>query len=201
MRSGELARSLAHKPVKPLVFTHARLFDSETATSLSGQTVVITGNKITAVGEDGKVQVPAGAEVMDAGGKTLMPGLWDMHVHVQPNDGMLHIANGVTSVRDMANDTEELMKTRDRFDQGTEIGPRVIMAGFIDGRGPYQGPTKVFADNEEEARKDVDNYARLGYVQIKVYSSLKPELVPKIAEMAHGHGMRLSGHVPAGMTR
>jgi cytosine/adenosine deaminase-related metal-dependent hydrolase len=200
MRSGELARSLGHKPVKPLVFTHARLFDSEAATSLNGQTVVITGNKITAVGEDGKVQLPAGAQVVDAGGKTLMPGLWDMHVHVQPNDGILHIANGVTSVRDMANDTEELMKTRDRFDQGTEIGPRVIMAGFIDGRGPYQGPTKVFADNEEEARKDVDNYARLGYVQIKVYSSLKPELVPKIAEMAHGHGMRLSGHVPAGMT-
>jgi imidazolonepropionase-like amidohydrolase len=58
----------------------------------------------------------------------------------------------------------------------------------------------VFADNEDEARKDVQNYARLGYVQIKVYSSLKPELVPKIAQMAHSHGMRLSGHVPAGMT-
>jgi Amidohydrolase family len=122
-----------------------------------------------------------------------------MHVHVQPNDGLLHIANGVTSVRDLANDTDALMKLRDRFDQGTEIGPRVLMAGFIDGRGPYQGPTKVFADTEEEARKDVENYARLGYVQIKMYSSLKPELVPKIAQMAHQHGMRVSGHVPAGM--
>lgn len=199
-RSSDLAGSLAHKPAKALVFTNARLFDSETATSSSGQTVVITGNKITAVGADGGTQIPAGSEVIDAKGKTLMPGLWDMHVHIQPNDGLLHIANGVTTVRDMANDTEDLMKTRDRFNQGTEIGPRVIMAGFIDGRGPYQGPTKVFADNEEEARKDVDNYARLGYVQIKVYSSLKPELVPKIAEMAHGHGMRLSGHVPAGMS-
>jgi imidazolonepropionase-like amidohydrolase len=199
-RSSDLARSLGHKPVKPLVFTHAKLFDSETATSSPGQTVVITGNKITAVGNDGSTQIPAGAEVVDAGGKTLMPGLWDMHVHVQPNDGLLHIANGVTSVRDLANDTEELMKTRDRFDHGAEIGPRVLMAGFIDGRGPYQGPTKVFADSEEEARKDVDNYAKLGYVQIKVYSSLKPELVPKIAEMAHSHGMRLSGHVPAGMS-
>jgi imidazolonepropionase-like amidohydrolase len=199
-RSGDLARSLAHKPAKSLAFTHARLFDSEAATSTSGQTVVITGNKITAVGADGSTQIPAGAEVIDAKGKTLMPGLWDMHVHVQPNDGLLHMANGVTTVRDLANDTEDLMKTRGRFDQGTEIGPRVIMAGFIDGRGPYQGPTKVFADNEDEARKDVDNYARLGYVQIKVYSSLKPELVPKIAEMAHSHGMRLSGHVPAGMS-
>ena len=73
------------------------------------------------------------------------------------------------------------------------------MAGFIDGRGPYQGPTKVFADNEEEARTAIDNYARLGYVQIKVYSSLKPELLPKIVEMAHAHGMRVSGHVPSGI--
>lgn len=74
------------------------------------------------------------------------------------------------------------------------------MAGFIDGRGPYQGPTKVFADNESEARAAIDRYASLGYQQIKVYSSLKPELVPPIAAMAHAHGMRLSGHVPNGMT-
>jgi hypothetical protein len=198
-RAGELAHTLARRPTKPLAFVHARLFDSETAQSLPARTVVITGNKITAVGADGKVTLPKDAEVIDASGKTLMPGLWDMHVHVQPDDGLLHIAAGVTSVRDLANDTDFLLKTRDRFERGEEIGPRVVMAGFIDGRGPYQGPTKVFADNVEEAQKDVDNYARLGYVQIKVYSSLKPELVPEIAKMAHAHHMRLSGHIPSGM--
>jgi len=128
-----------------------------------------------------------------------MPGLWDMHVHVSPGDGLLHMSCGVTSVRDLANDTDFLMQTRSRFDAGTEIGPRVVMAGFIDGRGPYQGPTKVFADTEEEAKTAIDNYAKMGYVQIKVYSSLKPELLPKIVEMAHAHGMRVSGHVPSGM--
>jgi imidazolonepropionase-like amidohydrolase len=198
-RAGELARTLAHKPATPLVFVHANLFDAESAKSRPNSTVVITGNKITQVGKDGKIAIPKNAEVIDAAGQTLMPGLWDMHVHVQPNDGLLHMAAGVTSVRDLANDTETLLKTRERFNLGTEIGPRVVMAGFIDGRGPYQGPTKVFADNEEEAKKAVDEYARLGYVQIKVYSSLKPELVAKIAVMAHQHGMRLSGHVPAGM--
>ena len=198
-RSGELARTLSHKPEGALVFTHARLFDSETAQSRLNSTVVITGNRIAAAGADGKVAIPKNAEVIDAAGKTLMPGLWDMHVHIQPNDGLLHMAAGVTSVRDLANDTDAPLKLRERFSQGTEIGPRVVMAGFIDGRGPYQGPTKVFADNEEEAKKAVDNYARLGYVQIKVYSSLKPELVPKIAQMAHDHGMQLSGHVPSGM--
>ena len=166
---------------------------------LPNRTVVITGNRITAVGADGQVPLPKNAETIDATGKTLMPGLWDMHVHVAPGDGLLHMACGVTSVRDLANDTDFLMQTRSRFDAGTEIGPRVVMAGFIDGRGPYQGPTKVFADTEEEAKTAIDNYARLGYIQIKVYSSLKPELLPKIVEMAHAHGMRVSGHVPSGM--
>jgi len=83
-----------------------------------------------------------------------------------------------------------------RFEDGSEIGPRVLKAGFIDGRGPYAGPTKVYADTEEEAKAAIDNYAKLGYVQIKVYSSLKPELVPKIVEMAHARGLRVSGHVP-----
>jgi len=137
---------------------------------------------------------------VDAAGKMLMPGLWDMHVHLQPNEGLLHMAAGVTSVRDLANDTERLLALRTRFDNGTEIGPRVLMAGFVDGRGPYAGPTKVFADSEQEAREAIDKYARLGYVQIKIYSSIKPELVPKIAAMAHSYGMRVSGHVPAFMT-
>lgn len=198
-RASKLARTLARKPKAPLVFVHANLFDSESAQTLANRTVVITGNKITAVGADGQVELPKNAETIDASGKTLMPGLWDMHVHIQPGDGLLHIACGVTSVRDMANDIDALGQMSHRFSEGTEIGPRVLMAGFIDGRGPYQGPTKVFADTEEEARTAIDNYARLGYIQIKVYSSLKPELLPKIVEMAHAHGMRISGHVPSGL--
>jgi imidazolonepropionase-like amidohydrolase len=198
-RSKQLAQTLAHQPKSPLVFVHANLFDAESAQMLPNRTVVITGNKITAVGADGQVPLPKNAETIDAAGKTLMPGLWDMHVHLAPGDGLLHLACGVTSVRDLANDTDALLQMRRRFDEGAEIGPRVVMAGFIDGRGPYQGPTKIFADTEEEARAAIDNYAKLGYIQIKVYSSLKPELLPKIVEMAHAHGMRVSGHVPSGM--
>jgi imidazolonepropionase-like amidohydrolase len=199
-RSADLARTLAHKPSGALAFVHANLFDAETATSRPGSTVVVEENRITAVGDDGKVNIPAGAEVIDATGKSLMPGLWDMHVHLQPNDGLLHMAAGVTSVRDLANDIDQLGAMERRFNQGTEIGPRVLKAGFLDGRGPFAGPTKVFADSEEEARQDIDRYASLGYVQIKIYSSIKPELVPKIVQMSHAKGMRVSGHVPAFMT-
>lgn len=73
------------------------------------------------------------------------------------------------------------------------------MAGIVDGSGPFAGPTKVLVDNEKEAREAIDKYAKLGYVQIKIYSSIKPELVPKIVKMAHDHGLRVSGHVPGFM--
>jgi len=198
-RAESQAEKLAHRPTSPLVFVHANLFDAESGETRRNTTVVITGNKITEVGPEGQVRIPKGAEIINASGKMLMPGLWDMHVHLQPGDGPLQIAAGVTSVRDLANDMDFLLATRQKFDAASQIGPRILMAGFLDGRGPYQGPTKVFADSEEEAKKNIDTYASKGYVQIKIYSSIKPELVPKIAQMAHSHGMRLSGHVPAGM--
>lgn len=199
--SAELARTLARKPTAPaLVFKGANLFDAETATSRPGTTVVVVGNRVKAVGPDGKVDVPAGAEVIDARGKTLLPGLWDMHVHIGQDEGILHLAAGVTTVRDLANDVDELRETRRKFDAGEAIGPRVLMAGFMDGPGPYAGPTKVLVSTEEQARQWVDEYAGMGYVQIKVYSSIKPELVPAIVEQAHKRGLRVSGHVPAYMT-
>jgi hypothetical protein len=73
-RSANLARTLAHKPKAPLVFIHANLFDSESAQMLPNRTVVITGNKITAVGADGQVPLPKNAETIEAAGKTLVMG-------------------------------------------------------------------------------------------------------------------------------
>jgi imidazolonepropionase-like amidohydrolase len=92
------------------------------------------------------------------------------------------------------------MARRKRIEEGAELGTRIILAGIIDGPGPYQGPTKVLVANEAEARAAVDNYVKLGYEQIKIYSSVKPELVPAIIDEAHKAGRRVSGHIPAYMT-
>jgi imidazolonepropionase-like amidohydrolase len=202
VRGEEVARKLTRKPSGPVLIEHARLFDSETATVKDGMSVLISGNRIERVSPDGKIPAGPGLEVIDAKGKMLLPGLWDMHVHLAGDWGLglMHLAAGVTTVRDMANDIDHLHELKTKFDSGTLVGPRVVMAGFIDGRGPYQGPTKVFADTREEALADIERYKSLGYEQIKVYSSLKPELVPFIAQEAHKRGMRLSGHVPAFMT-
>jgi imidazolonepropionase-like amidohydrolase len=199
-REKALAARLARHPHGPLVFTHARLLDPAAGTVRPGTTVVVSGDRVTAVGEDGKVAVPGGAEVVDARGRTLMPGLWDMHVHLTSKDGLLHLAAGVTTVRDMANDTDSLLDMRRRFDAGEALGPRILMAGFIDGPGPFAGPSKVLVATKEDALKAVDRYKELGYEQIKLYSSLDPALVPPIIERAHRLGLRVSGHIPNGMT-
>ncbi len=196
-----LARDLSHKPAGALVIRGARLFVAESATVRPSMTVVMTGDRITAVGADGKVKIPAGATVIDAAGKTLIPGLWDMHVHIAAgDDGLLHIAAGVTNARDMGNDTISVLTLKKQFSVGSLIGPRLMLAGLIDGSGPYQVPTGLLADDEATARQDVDWYAAHGYEQIKVYSSMKPELVPAIIAEAHAKGLRVSGHVPAFMT-
>src|SRR6185369_17594894 len=96
--------------------------------------------------------------------------------------------------------TDAFLKQVERFDAGTELGPMVLKAGIIDGTGEFAGPTKMRVDTADQARQDVDWYADHGYVQIKIYSSVKPELVPVIADRAHSRGLRVSGHVPAFMS-
>ena len=199
-RAAELAGKLAHAAPNGLVFAHVNLFDALSAEILKDQSVVVVGNRIRSVGPSNQAVPPAGAEVIDGSGKTLLPGLWDMHAHVADNDGLLNLAAGVTTVRDLANDIDMLLARRKRIEEGKEIGTRIVLAGVIDGTGPYHGPTKVLVATPEEARAAVDNYARLGYVQIKIYSSVKPELVPVIIQEAHKLGLRVSGHIPAEMT-
>jgi imidazolonepropionase-like amidohydrolase len=201
-RAGDIAKRLAHRPDKGVLFQHANVFDAEGGKILADQDVLVTGNKISSLNSAKEHNAGNLKEVqrIDASGKTLIPGLWDMHAHVSENDGLLNLAAGVTTVRDLANDIDSLLARRKRIQDGTELGTRIILAGIIDGPGPYQGPTKVLAATEAEARAAVDNYVKLGYVQIKIYSSVKPELVPVIIDEAHKNGLRVSGHIPAMMT-
>ena len=195
-----LARTLAHIPRGDLIIRNARLFDPRDLRVTPATSVLITGERIVRVGADADLKPAANAEIIDAHDQFLMPGLWDNHQHFSDNDGALDLANGVTSARDMANDTDAFLQRVARFDDGTELGPRVLKAGIIDGTGEFAGPTKMRVDTVDQAIQDVDWYADHGYVQIKIYSSVKPELVPIIADRAHARGLRVSGHVPAFMS-
>jgi hypothetical protein len=198
-RAARLAAQLGHRPpAAGLAIVHARLYDSERRTVTPDATVIVVGDRITAVGGP-STRVPPGAQVIDARGRTLLPGLWDMHVHLGDGDGVLHLAAGVTTVRDLGNEIGDLSARVKRYDAGTEIGPRVLRAGLIDGPGPLAAPTGLLASTPDEARAAVARLADAGYVQVKMYSSLSPALVPVIAEAARARGLRVSGHIPFGM--
>src|SRR4029077_6141273 len=104
---------------------------------------------------------------------------FDMHVHAQPLDGLLNVASGVTTVRDMGNSIDDLQRLEKQWQSGAAIGPRVWKSGFIDGHGPFQAPTGLYADTAEEAQAAVNRYAGLGYRQITLYSSLPPAVGPR----------------------
>ncbi len=196
-RDRRSAQALAHKPAPPgLAFTHARVLDVERGRWLPDQTVVVVGDTIQSVGPSRAAKVPAGAETMDLGGKALMPGLWDMHAHLGPPDGALNVGCGITTARDVGNDPDRLDDFKQRFDDGSAIGPHVLRAGFVEGRGPDAASSKVTAETPDEAKAAVEFYAKRGYEMMKIYNSIKPELIPVITRAAHDHGMTVTGHIP-----
>src|SRR5262249_17326644 len=129
-RYARLAKELARRPEHPLAIEHVRVFDSENAVVREDQTVVIDGERVAHAGPSGAVQAPQNGEHVDGKGKTLVPGLFDMHAHLQPLDGLLNIASGVTGARDMGNDIDELARLQSQWESGTAIGPRVWKSGF-----------------------------------------------------------------------
>jgi cytosine/adenosine deaminase-related metal-dependent hydrolase len=198
-RYQRIATTLARHPAGPLAIEHARLFDSVNALLREDQTVVIDGTTIAAVGASATVHVPEGTERIDGRGRTILPGLFDMHVHASAADGLLHVASGVTTVRDLGNSIDDVHHLQELWDRGAAIGPRMWATGLIDGPGEFKAPTGIYVETPEQVETAVARYAAAGDVQIKLYSSLKPELVPIAIASAHRHGLRISGHVPQGL--
>jgi hypothetical protein len=199
-RDREIAQRLAHRPpAAGLAFMHARVLDVERGRWIADQTVVVVGDTIAAVGPAKTTKIPAGAETADLSGKALLPGLWDMHVHLGGADGPLNIGSGVTTVRDVGNDPDRLDDFKKRFDDGTAVGPHVLRASLIEGRNEKAASSRITAETEAEARAGVEFYAKRGYEMIKIYNSVRPELVPVITREAHARGMTVTGHIPVHM--
>ncbi len=196
-RIGELAKRFTHTPTaNRLSIVNARVFDPRTGTLSTPTIVNVEGNRIHSMGTP--IEWNA-ADVVNANGKVLLPGLWDMHTHMSDTDGLLNIAAGITSARDLGNDSDTLLDLKQKIDAGEAVGPRIVLSGLIDGPGPFQGPINILAGDEEAAKKAIDFYVERKYEGIKIYSSIKPELVPFMTKYAHDHGLRVSGHIPAGM--
>jgi imidazolonepropionase-like amidohydrolase len=196
----ELATTHAHRPPEAgLAYVHARVLDVEKGKWIDDQTVVVSDGLIAAVGPTKKTKVPPGAEVVDLAGKQLIPGIVDMHGHVDATDGVLNIAAGVTTVRDVGNDPDDLDALKKDWDSGTTIGPNLVRMGFIEGRNEKAAASKITAETPDEAKQAVAFYAERGYEGIKIYNSMKVELVPLLAAEAHARGMLVTGHIPVHM--
>jgi imidazolonepropionase-like amidohydrolase len=144
------------------------------------------------------VSIPAGASVIDARGKTILPGLWDMHGHVSQIEwAPAYLAAGVTSVRDMGGEARFLTALRSALGAGAP-GPRLLVAGLIDGPGP-NGFGNVIARTPDEGRTLVDSYHHLGFEQIKLYGGITAPVAGAVIRRAHEVGMTVTGHVPAAM--
>ncbi|MBC9914175.1 amidohydrolase family protein [Chitinophaga varians] len=196
----QLAKEIPEKVTGDVLIRNVTLFDAEKATLLPHTDVLIGAGKIKAVSV-GKPITAKADRIVDGSGQTLLPGFWDMHVHMGDGpEGIMHIAAGVTHVRDMGNDTT-LPDLRKEIDNGELIGPHLeVISGLIDGAGPMAAPTGALIHNVEEGKQFVRMFAAKGYDQIKLYSSVKPEWVkPLIAEAKQYH-MRVCGHIPAFMT-
>lgn len=203
-RAAEIARRIAPDEPSVLVIRNGDLFHAETGRIRTRTTVVVRDGRINEVGPTGAVYEPPGATVLDATGKTIVPGLWDMHTHLhfstQESSSLLKLQSGITTVRDLAADIDAALSHRWRAERGEIVSPRVILGGFVEGPGAWAGPSDVIVSTEEEARAWVERYHQLGYRQIKLYNLVHPDLVPVFAEEARARGMLLSGHVPRGMS-
>lgn len=142
--------------------------------------------------------------MIDATGKTVIPGMWDMHDHVflttQTTASLRNLAIGVTGARDMAADTDIATSLMRRANAGEILAPHMVLAGFLEGPQQWAGPSDVLVSTEAEARAWVARYDSLGYRQVKLYNLVHPDLVPTIVAEARRRGMRVSGHVPRGLS-
>jgi imidazolonepropionase-like amidohydrolase len=199
-RSPALVKKLVKTPAGPVAFTDVRMYDAPGRTFVAHQTVVVEGSNIVAVGPANQVKIPTGAQVFDGKGKTLVPGMWDAHLHFRGDaTGPQELSLGITSVRDPGNNNPLTIDRAQRARAGLLLTPNVYASSMIDGRGPNSANVATVVTSEAEAIAAVKTAKEQGFVGVKFYGTFNPDfLKPTIAE-AHKQGLHVHGHVPRGI--
>jgi imidazolonepropionase-like amidohydrolase len=195
-----LAREVPPERNGTFAISGATLVDGTGAAPLAPSTVLIRNGKISAVGRSDSVTIPHGTPVFDAGGETLLPGLWEMHIHASGVEfGPALLAAGITTARDCGGEFDYLVAQRRLAAKNIVPSPRMLLAGLIDAGG-INAFGAVTAETPEEARAVVGRYHAAGFEQIKLYTYLKPDVIRAVASEAHRLGMTVTGHVPKAVT-
>jgi imidazolonepropionase-like amidohydrolase len=196
-------------PSQDLAITGVTVIDGTGAPARADMTIVIRGDRIASIAPRAAAAIPAGARIVDGRGRFAVPGLWDMHVHLSKTRGhalALFVAHGVTSVRDMGGDLDELLRWRAEIAAGARIGPRITMAGsFLEAASNVErmrregtvepvDRTRVPVADAAAAARAVDRLAARGVDFIKFRTVASPEVYRAIAEAARAHALPLAGH-------
>jgi imidazolonepropionase-like amidohydrolase len=195
----EVSKGISGSHADTMALVGGTLIDGTGNDPVVDSAIVIDKGRIVAAGPRSKIKIPKNAILVDAHGKTILPGLWDMHAHFEQVEwGPIYLAAGATTVRDCGNEFEFITAVRDAIAAGHGLGPRILAAGIVDGSGPLAlGIARV--DTPEQAKMWVDRYHDAGFQQMKIYSSVKLEEVKAVADEAHHLGMTVTGHVPEGL--
>jgi imidazolonepropionase-like amidohydrolase len=194
------ARTFPARHTSPFALVGGRLIDGTGAAAVEGATVIVRDGRIEAAGPATQVPIPRGTPRIDVRGTSILPGLWDMHAHIgQAEWGPVYLASGVTTARDMGGEFDLVSGLRDLWRDGKAIGPRLLLAGLVDGPGPASFG-EITAANPDEGRAVVQRYKAAGFQQMKLYSLLDRPTVAAIIEAAHASGMTVTGHIPGSLT-
>jgi imidazolonepropionase-like amidohydrolase len=193
----------ARQPV--VAFENVNLVPMVSAQVIASQTVIVRDGTIETIGDHDRVNIPEDALVIDGSGQYLMPGLVDMHVHIQyENDMILLVANGVTSVRNMWGNSgkalwlgmPDQLQLRQQIQAGELLGPTIYTTGpVMEGKPAFHPLAEVFA-SPESAAESVAWQEEQGYDFVKVYDHLSPETYQAILDTAGENGLPVVGHTP-----
>jgi hypothetical protein len=195
-----LAKKLVKIPAGAVAFRNVQLYDADAMAFVADQTVVVEKGVVTAVGPAAAASIPAGAQVFDGRGKSLIPGIWDCHLHIA-NDytGLQALSMGVTSIRDPGNDDSLTIDRRKRAAGGELLMPNVYASSLIDGKGPYAAQVANVATSEAELVARVREAKEKGMTGVKFYGTLNKDWVAAGVAEAHKRGLHVHGHLPVGM--
>jgi imidazolonepropionase-like amidohydrolase len=194
------AQAAVSGPHRDIALLGGVLIDGTGRTPIQNAAVLIHDGKIAAVGPRSSVRVPLGALRVDTRGKWMLPGLWDMHAHFEQMEwGPIYLAAGATTVRDCGNEFDYITAARDAITRHEGVGPRLLLAGLVDGTSDVTLGA-VTADTPEESRTWTRRYHAAGFQQMKAYSSIKLPALKAIATEAHRLGMTVTGHIGLGYT-
>ena len=195
-----IARQLLTAETKqPMLFRNVKIYDADKQRFVAGQNVVVTDGKIVSVGT-ALPKLAAGAHVIDGAGKTLVPGLWDSHMHVSDDfNALSEVALGVTSVRNPGGSIELAVSQRDRRAKGLMVGPEQFNSVIIDQKGPLAAQGSLAVSSLDETLAAVRKIKAANLTAVKFYTSMNPAWIPPAAKLAHELGLHVHGHIPAGM--